>query len=277
MNLDIAQVSVTPELAREWLDQTHINRTRRDDQVEAYARDMRNGKWRPVANPVCFDENGYLIDGQHRLAAIIRSGVTLPLVVQRDLSPADQLVIDSGIKRRPADQLTLNGHKYGVRTASVARTLFAIFNDRPYDGRLRVTNAEIFEILEQHPTILDSVLAVEGIWRQAGVTPLNAGVMHYLGSIKIPNTTLRFFDALKSGAGLAATDPALLLRNRMLSGFDKPSRVQQLWLIGRALVLTKRDVQSYTKLQLPAGSKVTPEQLRELVTELMNFKDERGT
>jgi hypothetical protein len=268
-------MNVTPEIARDWLDQTRINRPLQTHQVKAYARDMRNGGWRPVGDPIRIDRNNNLIDGQHRLSAIVESGVTLPLIVVTGLEPEDQLVLDSGVKRRAGDQLALLGQKNSIRVASVARGLFAIDQGRVYDSKLRPTNQEIFDTMARYPALIDSVNAVEGISRQTGLTPLNAGLAHVIGSDRIPVTTYRFFDKLKTGVNLTATDPALLLRNRLTSSFEVGSRIQQLWLVLRALELTKLDVQTYTKLQLPRDSRVDTATIQDKVKVLRSFKDER--
>lgn len=268
-------VTIDPTRAQEMLDNTRINRPLRGDQVEAYARDMRAGNWRPVGDPIRVDRLGNTIDGQHRLTAIVKSGVTLNLIVVNGLEPTDQLVIDSGVKRRAADLLTLEGRKYGARVASVARQLFAIKVGRAYDQKLRVTNQEIFEILESNPGIVDSVIVGDQTFRQCGLTPLNAAVIHYIGTRNIPMTTYTFFEKLKSGANMTSTDPALLLRNRLLSTFDVGSKGHQLWLGLRALELTKLKVMSYTKIQLPRDSKVTPEVLKEIIFRIQAFADER--
>jgi len=272
------QTLVTPETAREWLESTRINRPLRGDQVKAYARDMREGRWRPVGDPIRIDRLGRLIDGQHRLSAIVESGVSLSLVVISGLEPEDQLVIDSGVKRRAADQLILGGQhnmKYGVRAASVARAMATIDAGRAFDNKMRVTNPEIFEAMEKYPGIIDSVVAVEGLHRVAGISPLNAGIVHLVGTERIPDTTFKFFADLRSGAGLGATDPVLLLRNRLLSGYEVGSRMHQLWLALRALELRKEEVYSYTKLQLPRDSRITSDVLVEKIDKIHSYRDER--
>ncbi len=268
-------VAITPEIAREWLENTRINRSRRGDRVTAYARDMRNGQWRPVGDPIRRDRLGNLIDGQHRLAAIVDSGCTIPMIVVDNLEPDDQLVLDSGAPRRAADYLHLAGTRNAVRVASVARGLFMLDQDRLYDGSLRATNQEIFETMNRYPGLLDSVNAVEGLGRQIGISPLNAGLAHVIGSEKIPVTTYQFFEKLKTGAHMAATDPALLLRNRLTSAYEIGTRIQQFYLILHALILTKDDVQTYTKLQLPRDSKVTQETIAVKVAKLRRYPDER--
>lgn len=268
-------VRVTPEIAREWLESNHNNRPLRGDNVKALSRDMRNDDWRMVGDPIRIDRLGNLIDGQHRLAAVVESGKTIPFYVATGLEPEDARVIDAGIKRRAGDQLVMNGHSYGVILASAYRLLLSLEVGRPYDGSFKATNQELFHTAEQHPTMLDSVLDVKGLSRIIWITPMNLAVVHYLGTRKIPTTTYEFFNKLRTGANMSATDPALLLKNRMTSGYDRPARLAQLWMTLHALILTKDGVDTYTNLQLPRGSKVEPDRVLLQMKKLDNYRDER--
>ena len=49
---------------------------------------MQNGEWKLNGKSICFDWNGRLLNGQHRLSAVVRSGVPLTTLVVRGLDPA---------------------------------------------------------------------------------------------------------------------------------------------------------------------------------------------
>lgn len=76
-------IKVTPEMAAAWLAKGNPkNRKINDARVNAYARDMKKGKW--CASPLSaigFDRSGMLLNGHHRLHAVVKSGVTIDLVV----------------------------------------------------------------------------------------------------------------------------------------------------------------------------------------------------
>jgi hypothetical protein len=267
-------VNVTPEMAREWLENNLKNRPLRGDKVKAHARDMRNEQWRMVGDPIRIDTKGNLADGQHRLSAVVESGVTVPFWVLSGIDPDDKIVIDSGTMRRAGDQLVMDGRKYGVRLAAGYRLIRAIEIGRPYDGSFKITNPELFATADENPGLLDSLLATDGLSRQIHTSPTNAMVVHYLGTKKIPTTTFAYFAKLHSGANMAATDPALLFRNRMTSGYERPTGMAQLWMMAKGLVNTKDDVQA-TSMQLPKGSRVTPDRVVELVNKILSYRDER--
>jgi hypothetical protein len=77
-------VEVTPQLAASWLERNHPeNRAVNWPRVEVFANDMRAGAWRTTHQGLAFDEEGRLIDGQHRLHAIVSSRVPVQLLVVR--------------------------------------------------------------------------------------------------------------------------------------------------------------------------------------------------
>ena len=88
-------VDISPELAEEWLGKNHGNRNQRDHKIIAYTRDIKDGNWLQTGETIKFDTDGRLIDGQHRLEAIHRSGETLRMLVVMGLSPHVQSVLDA--------------------------------------------------------------------------------------------------------------------------------------------------------------------------------------
>src|SRR5262245_41386859 len=74
-------MTVTPELAHAWLTSNVKNRKLRDEVVKSYARDMVNGNWVITHQGVAFNDKHELIDGQHRLNAIVESGVPVMMLV----------------------------------------------------------------------------------------------------------------------------------------------------------------------------------------------------
>lgn len=97
--------TITPELASEWIDGRADNRRLRRATVETYAGDMKSGSWRLTHQGIAFNERGQLIDGQHRLAAIVLANVTLEMWVAYGLDGDAQLDMDRHAKRSVSDSL----------------------------------------------------------------------------------------------------------------------------------------------------------------------------
>jgi len=105
-------VEMTPELAQKYLDTQVHNRPLSKAWVTALADSMKRGEWTEDGNSIKMDDAGHLIDGQHRLHAIIRSGRTIPMEVRSGFHRDALYIIDAFTKSRSVgDVLALNGIK----------------------------------------------------------------------------------------------------------------------------------------------------------------------
>lgn len=68
------RAKITPAIAIKILEMNAANREITWSVVLQYADDMKRGAWREMAAPISFNSIGQLIDGQHRLWAIVESG-----------------------------------------------------------------------------------------------------------------------------------------------------------------------------------------------------------
>lgn len=98
---------ITPKLAATYLERNKNNRNIRDRVVEAYAREMKAGNWVVQHQGIAFNENGDLVDGQHRLHAIVKAGVPVQMTVTRGLPVECVGGIDQGAKRKFEDVLKM--------------------------------------------------------------------------------------------------------------------------------------------------------------------------
>lgn len=237
-------VSVTPELAAEWLGHNGANRNIRDSNVARFARDMQGGRWNFIGDPIRLGvpgADGYprLLDGQNRLTAIVQSGSTQPFMVFFNVSDEAQAVMDSGASRTVGDTLTMQGHGKGAQLAATIRIIWQIGLGPARFGNVRdaATNSEIMAMQSANPLIEASLLAVEGV-RKGGLRYPPAAVSHYFGMIQEPEMTTDFFEKMRTGVGMRDGEPVLVLRNR-LNDDKKYTTPQQLYLTLRALNLTR--------------------------------------
>ena len=81
--MSIVQVMVSPEFARDVLERSFAsgftNRPLSKKTVKKYAEAMKKGGWVLNNDAICIDDSGALINGQHRLEAVIVSGCTVPM------------------------------------------------------------------------------------------------------------------------------------------------------------------------------------------------------
>lgn len=120
--------TVTPEQARAWIRRNTNNRNLDNALVQSLVRDIRTGRWTVTHQGIAFNDRGELLDGQHRLEAIIRAGDPVVVMVTAGLkSKPDSAgvvtmdAIDRGRPRSIADQLKLqHGIKHSRLVAGIA-------------------------------------------------------------------------------------------------------------------------------------------------------------
>lgn len=109
-SLQFAEVLVTPALATEWLAKNfERNRSINKSAVARYAAEMKAGLWKVTHQGIAFDDQGRLVDGQHRLLAIKSSGVSVAMVVSYYLSASPLENFDRGTIRSVGDGLEVSG------------------------------------------------------------------------------------------------------------------------------------------------------------------------
>lgn len=142
-------VQASPELAALWLAHNGHNRTLSPRTVDQYAADMAAGNWNFTGQPIIFDAAGHLIDGQHRLTAQVKVGVTLDWLVITGVQTATRDFIDIGRPRSVGNQLQIKGVG-GNGVAAVAR-LDLIYRGQPNPSKPTVrAHAEAGESCPEH-------------------------------------------------------------------------------------------------------------------------------
>jgi hypothetical protein len=105
--MQTVQELVTPEMAARWLERNKSNRPLRQNVVAAYAAQIKAGQWRLTHQGVCLDCRENLIDGQHRLTAIVQTDIAILMQVSRMTTEESALALplDVGAKRNYSDIL----------------------------------------------------------------------------------------------------------------------------------------------------------------------------
>jgi len=123
---------VTPEKAKEYLLKSGGNRPSRKNLIERYTTDMKTGNWRRNPQPICFDLDGKLIDGHHRLTAVVESNKPQWFVKVCDVLRDVRLFLDSGASRSDSDALIMDGQRDATanRIATVKRIITGLTVNR---------------------------------------------------------------------------------------------------------------------------------------------------
>ena len=98
---------ISPPQAAELLRKNRTNRPIRPTWVRSLADIIQRGEWKVTHQGVAITTDNELIDGQHRLNAIVLANIGVEMNVSYDCDPESFLVIDGGIKRTNADHLRI--------------------------------------------------------------------------------------------------------------------------------------------------------------------------
>lgn len=210
-------ITVTPALAKEWLDRNVHNRPIRKNKVVNYARDMRAGNWALNGEAVKFAVDGVLLDGQHRLHAVVAADVPVQMLVVSGLANDTQTTMDSGVKRTTGDALGLDGQKNAQMLAAILKKAWMWEQgDHKFSANYNPTTAECTALLRQHPEIHRSVevaMHVRSTFR--AMPPSVTGVGHYILNRVSADDAPWFFARVADGAVSEPGHPVLALRTRV--------------------------------------------------------------
>lgn len=198
---------VAPDVAKRYLAGNVHNRDLRDTRVRAHAATLLRGEWRATSNGIGFDVDGRLIDGQHRLSAIVLADIPAPLVVVRGLPPEAQDVTDQNLPRKVSDALKLRGEKDWNALAAALGWLYRLdvaeqtgeIHYNAKNGNLRPGTPQLLRILDKNPMIRVRVARTKRIRQEI---PIRSGLFAALWlkmMYAAPDQADVFVDALASG------------------------------------------------------------------------------
>lgn len=221
-------MDIHPDLASEWLGGNIRNRPISQRVVNQYAADMRQGRWRDNHVAIAFDRQGTLIDGQHRLWAVIESGCTVRMLVVTGLEPGTIEIIGEQYARSAADQHNIVGHP-GARDMNTSdlATLRVMIGGMEGDWGpigFRMEHEAVKRHAEAVQFAVDHVRSsMRGIGRSY-VRAVLARAWHTAdqGQLK------RFCRVLSSSMPETPADAAIIkLRNQLINADTNPSRATQ--------------------------------------------------
>jgi hypothetical protein len=155
------RVPVTPEVATTWLRLNKSNRPLRAGTIQRFVRIMNAGLFKQDhPDHVMFDEQGWLINGQHRLHAIVRSQTTQQMRVLRHVPREMAHAIDIGIRRTIEDSVYIAKGEKVDRVGLRLLTRFAGGGWTHTSGNLPYTREDLIELYERYAEVLSSVGAM---------------------------------------------------------------------------------------------------------------------
>ena len=225
--MNVKLTTITPELAGEMMKKNIGNRPLNIKHVDKLVKEMKSGRWKINGDTICLNGNR-IIDGQHRLSAIIQSGITIRTLVVEGLSSDVFDTKDVGKKRSAGDTLGVAGEQNACRLAAAL-----IMIDKYYSQRVEKTvmysNTEIEELLTKYPKSRDSIQMYKS--GPGLMFPSVLDACHYIFSQKDPWMADEFVDKVVRGISLIEGSPWYVLRERLVNNSMSKAKLSKAYMM----------------------------------------------
>lgn len=224
-------VLVTPELASEWLDHNKLNRKVRPAHVENMAGAVARGEWMVTGEPIIFDADGVLRDGQHRLTSILLGNKAVYVYVIFGVSPQAFWAMNTGVRRSASDIFGIAGEQDRSQLASATNLLWQIVKFGTINTQNPTpTPVQLRELLEANPGLRDHVTYGPRLRRATSFPPsLATALRYYVTTVSDSQEKAhRFFELLVTGVE-NGNSPVVTVRNAAVAeGMYHTHRGQEL-------------------------------------------------
>lgn len=217
---EMERITLTPELAMALLESNRRNRPIRDQHVKRIAAQIKGGKWRYNGDTIKIAVTGNVLDGQHRLWAVIEAKTPVETIVVRGIEEAAFATIDTiRSMRSGGDVLALSGVERSRNTVSEGLKWLLRWQRGCIDtfraSEHRIENSDVETAFEKHPTFIK---AVERATSLRGIAnPSIMSFVFYVLSNRSFEMGERLFDTLKNPVRVRVNDPFFQLRRYFLN------------------------------------------------------------
>jgi len=220
--------SISPSTAQSYLAKNLNNRPLNKKRVSALAQAIERGEWELNGASIRFSDEGVLLDGQHRLAAISKSGKTVQSLVVYGLPAKTFDTIDVGMASRTAgDILAMRGEKSYNALAAVTRlSILWRSTGNPFHGSpdMIPTAKQIEGYVDRNRVIRDHVADIgHSGWAKKYLTLRIGGFcLHAFSLSDHGDRASEFFSMLETGEKSQTHCPVFILRDAIME--DKNAR-----------------------------------------------------
>lgn len=231
-------VQVGPAMAKKLLRRNTKNRPIRRRFVDTLCRAMKSDQWVLNGESIIISKKGRLLDGQHRLMAVIDADKAVPMLVVEVGGDEDRVfkTIDTGNKRQFGDYLALRGVRY-FNTVASALLMLRRYQLGMFLLRSSYSHTDLYKLYLAEIDIKDSVEWVRGSkqfeLRVVGQASLLAFLHHLFGQ-SCPKKRDLFFAQL--ALHQPQQDIVSILRRKLLLDTNSNKRIPR---VERAALIIK--------------------------------------
>lgn len=263
---------ITPDHARWLKGRMGPNRGINETHVVMLVRAMVEGRFVATNQGLGIDGAGQIVDGQHRIEAIIRSDKPQWLNVTYGLSPEAVKAIDNNRLRTFANDLEMAGEENSNNKAAATRLVakaemawdkdysLSSFSNLKFD---RMELEDWFDVINSTVDLSESLRSAWPLYRKTsggpGIVQSAGAAFYYLASAYHEENYVRqFIEKAGDGIGLEKGDPELALRNRVASLQASSRQVSNIEYLAYLIQAYNRSVAGVklSRLDLPKSGKM---------------------
>lgn len=208
-------IEITPKMAMCYLETNNHNRRLSERSVRELMTAIKNDEWQINGEAIKIDREGNLLDGQHRLHAIVKSGRAVKSYVISNLDSETFKTIDTGKRRNNADALSLLGYRDPAMLAAASRMVMNIERNQ-LRSHERISNIQLEQFLERQQGIVTSVALMREIKIDHVLAGATGAALHHIFARFDRDEADIFFADLAKGSMLSDKDPVFLLREKLM-------------------------------------------------------------
>lgn len=246
--------TITPKKAKDMLKMNEGNRPLNAAHVDFLAGEIKAGNWKVNGESIKVGKTK-LIDGQHRLSAIIQAGKSIKTLVSTGIDEDVFDTVDTGRNRGHGDILALVGERY-VNNLAALLALLHRYYDNDFVRTKKISNTEMELLLQKYPDARESVALKH---RATGLlSPRIIHFCHYVFSKKDKDMADKFISQLCTGVDLSARSPVYAFRNKVLSAKLSGTKFESdvlIIMLFKAWNMTRAG-KSTTRMSIKKGDKI---------------------
>lgn len=208
-------VTITPSMAMDLLEHNTLNRPLSDGHVKRIAAQIVDGKWQFNGDTIKIADTKAVVDGQHRLWAIIESKTPVVSGIVYGVPEAAFATVDTLRKNRSGADI-LSRHGVGVSRNTVASALTWLLRyerkclQNYREPENKIENSDIEDAWKRHPGIAKAVERCGRLRRLANVSLFS--FIFYIVSNRDPYLAESMVTILENPGGVGVDHPFMRLR-----------------------------------------------------------------
>jgi len=213
---------VDRKIAAKWLARNNNNRNIRPTHVAALARAMTAGNFNPSTDAIGFSVDGELVNGQHRLSAIVETGISFRMIVVENIAQRAIAAIDTGKMRSAHDAAKYQGLLIANIQVATIRAMMKFgrlgisgdISEKP----IAITNDVVIDIYKKYRDTIDTVYNATSTKISPICGPVLAVAARAIICGKSTARVVDFIQVLESGVHTDEEDSAAIAAGAFLRG-----------------------------------------------------------